>query len=339
MISKRAALILFLLLTQLLIGQSLAGRVTDAKTGEPLEAVAIYFDNTTLGTTTNSEGYFSITYNNQIQSTLVISYLGYEKVYVSDYRNKTELNIQLKEATNALETVYIDYDDGLTRKQKLKIFKREFLGGSTFAKSCKIVNEEDLYLKYDRVEKVLVASANKPVVIENKGLKYRINYEIIDFEVAFSYLNLQTTDYALNTVVFSGTTFFEDLNTKNKKRFNTNRETAYFGSVQHFLRSLYQQDLAAENYEIYYGSFKTNPWKWFKVQQVKESELKKISLAEKVTILYNRDKQSELQLMVDGFYVDQYGNYSPIQGVLFSGAMGQQRFGDLLPTNYQPEGL
>ncbi len=36
----------------------------------------------------------------------------------------------------------------------------------------------------------------------------------------------------------------------------------------------------------------------------------------------------------DEFFVDAYGNYTPIIGVYFSGAMGGQRVGDTLPSDY-----
>ncbi|MDC0006563.1 hypothetical protein OAE07_01160 [Winogradskyella sp.] len=59
-----------------------------------------------------------------------------------------------------------------------------------------------------------------------------------------------------------------------------------------------------------------------------------MKLKTKVSILYNKDLQSELQLEVDEFIVDFYGNYTPIVGVYFSGNMGSQRVGDTLPSDY-----
>ena len=69
------------------VAQILRGKVLDSKTKKPIETASIYFDNTTIGTTTDENGSFSITYNDAVQSTLVISYLGYEKVFISDYQS------------------------------------------------------------------------------------------------------------------------------------------------------------------------------------------------------------------------------------------------------------
>ena len=336
MTSRELLSFCFSLIFAALFSQTITGVITEAATGKPLESVAVYFDNTTLGTTTNSEGFFSIDYTDAIQTTLVISYLGFEKMYISNYRNREDLSIQLKEEANTLETVYLDYDDGLTRQQKLQIFRREFLGRSPFGKSCKILNESAIYLKYDKVEQVLTVSASEPILVENKALKYKISYEVVQFETVFRYINLETTDYTPESVIFLGTTFYKDLNDKQRKGVLKKRKTAYFGSVQHFMRSLYNKELTMNQFEIYHKGFKGDPWEWFTVQSIKNSDLRKVTLSAKVSILYGRE-QSELMLNIPEFYVDRYGNYSPIKGVLFSGSMGQRRVGDILPTNYQPQ--
>ncbi len=94
--------LVFLLLPYLSFSQILKGKVLDAATNQPIETVAVYFDNTTIGTSTNEKGEFAITYTDAIQSTLVISYLGYEKVLISDYRTRNNIIIELVEANVAL---------------------------------------------------------------------------------------------------------------------------------------------------------------------------------------------------------------------------------------------
>ena len=116
----------FLLFPIICLSQTLTGTILDASTNKPLETVAVYFDNTTIGTTTDVEGQFSISYSDAIQSPLVISYLGYEKEVISDYRTKKNILIKLKPTDVSLDEVFIDFDDGLTRKQKLKLFRKEF---------------------------------------------------------------------------------------------------------------------------------------------------------------------------------------------------------------------
>lgn len=316
------------------ISQTFSGRVIDKVTQQAIETAAVYFDNTTIGTTTNKKGEFTITYSDAVQSTLVISYLGYEKVLIYDYRSKNDITIELVEAANTLDEVYLDYDDGLTRRQKLRLFRKEFLGTSNFAKSCKILNEDDLILRYDKHNKILSASAKTPVKVKNKVLQYEIAYDIIDFEVEFRYVDIKTRTFTINSVTYFGTSFYKDLDNSNSKKVIENRENTYKGSVQHFMRSLFNKSLRKDGYWIFYDKFRVEEWSYFTVESITDSDLKKVKLKDKVSVLYNKEIQSEFQLEIDEFFVDTYGNYSPIIGVYFSGAMGSQRVGDTLPLDY-----
>ena len=212
-------------------GQTISGYVYDAVTNEPLESVAVYFDNTTVGTTTNSEGYFTLDYTAVIRSTLVYSYLGYTIQYDEDYRSKTQVKIKLKVNVNQLDAVVIEYDDGLTRQQKLRLFRREFLGRSLSAKSCKIVNEEDLILRYDKDNRLLSATATKPLVLWNNYLRYKVLYDLMEFQATFKYADIADEYFSTDTVIFVGTSFFKDLNKTYKQRSERRRNKVYLGSV------------------------------------------------------------------------------------------------------------
>ena len=330
---NKASIIAFIL-PLFCISQTLTGRVLDKFTQQPIETVSVYFDNTTIGTTTNDKGEFSINYTDAVQSTLVISYLGYNKVLISDFRSKNNVVVELVEADNALDEVYLEYDDGLTRRQKLRLFRKEFLGTSKFGKSCKILNENDLILKYDKHKKDLYASCKVPLKVLNKSLQYEISYDLIDFEVNFKYANLKTREFTVNSVVYFGTSFYKELEDFKKNKSIKNRKHAYSGSVQHFMRSLYNKNLKDEGYLIFYDGFVVNEWSYFTVEAVENTDFKKVSLKENVSILYDKDFQSELQLEIDEFFIDTYGNYAPIIGVYFSGVMGNQRVGDTLPLDY-----
>ncbi|WP_299115090.1 carboxypeptidase-like regulatory domain-containing protein [uncultured Winogradskyella sp.] len=316
------------------ISQTLTGRVIDKVTKQPLETVAVYFDNTTVGTTTDEKGEFSISYTEAIQSTLVISYLGYEKVLIPDFRTQNNITIEMVEANNELDEVLIAYDDGLTRKQKLRLFRKEFLGSSRFGKSCKILNESDIILNYNKQEKVLYASAKVPIIVKNKALQYEVNFDLKDFAIEFRYVDASVNEFVLKTVAFQGTTFYKNLKNADRKKTLKNRAKAYKGSIQHFMRSLYNENLKDENYSIYYRGFKVDEWTYFKIEKVKDSPYKKVVLIDKVSILYDKKFQSSLRVLVPEFFVNSYGYYLPILGIYFSGDMGNQRLGDMLPFDY-----
>lgn len=320
-------LLIFLTLPFLSVSQVLNGNVLDASTNQPIESVSIYFDNTTIGTTTNEKGEFTIAYTDAVQSTLVISYLGYEKIFVVDYRNRTNVTILLKEALNELDTVVIDANDGMSRAEKLRRFRKEFLGTSDNARSCKILNEKDLRFKYNKRTKTLMAWSNAPVLVKNNNLQYEISFDIIDFELVMIGWNS-------TSVVYTGTSFYKDLNKKGKKRIQKNREKAYTGSVLHFMRALYNKNLEDEGYIFGKKGFKVDPYDFFTIYNTDNLGYKTIALKEKLDIFYKGDMESSIQTTTPEFRVDKYGNYDPIPNVLFGGNMGSQRVGDALPLDF-----
>ncbi len=320
-------------------GQTLKGRVVDAQTNLPIETATVYFDNTTLGTTTNTKGEFSIDYNDAVQSVLVISFLGFEKQMIADYRTLSFLNIELKEQTDSLDEVIINTNDGLTRKQKLRQFRKEFLGTSTWAKSCKILNENDLILRYHKPTKTLTATSKNPVIVQNSKLQYEIAYDIIDFEIIYNYVDERNNVFNNKSVIYLGTSYYKPLLDRDKNRTQKNRLKAYNGSVQHFMRALYREQLEAYDYQIFFKGFMVNPWDYFKTSKHENPNIKQVVLEEQVTILYNKKAQSSLLATDTVFVVDQYGNYAPINKVLFVGDMGSQRIGDSLPFDYEPNSL
>ncbi|WP_353776975.1 carboxypeptidase-like regulatory domain-containing protein [Winogradskyella sp. 3972H.M.0a.05] len=328
----------FFFLVQISIAQNITGTVVDHKTGLPIESASIYFDNTTVGTTTDETGRFSIPYLDEIRSPLIISFLGYEDVIISDYNSGQEFKITLKEAFDKLDEVVINYDDGLTRKQKLRLFKKEFLGESQFGESCKILNEDDIILRYDAEKKVLYASVKRPLEIENNKLQYLVKYDLVEFELSFRYVNPNKNIFNTRSMYYTGTTFYKDLGNL-KKRTIKLRKKVYTGSVHHFMRSLYYNTLSEEKYQIFYKKRKIDKLEEaFEISDVEGAEWKKVKLLKNiVTILFDNKLQSNMEVKSDYFYIDKYGNHSPIPKVFFGGDMASLRLGDALPLDYKPE--
>lgn len=327
--TSKITFVLLILSSLITYAQTLKGTVLDAKTKQPLETVSVYFDNTTIGTTTNAKGEFSIDYTDAVQSTLVISFLGYDKQYISNFRDKTTVIIELNEAAEQLDEVVIDADDGMSRAVKLRWFRKEFLGQSVYGKSCKILNEKDLRFRYNKKTNTLIAWSNTPVLVRNKSLKYDISFDIIEFELVIG-------NWSSASVTYSGTTFFKDIDTKGKKKTSKNRAEAYRGSVQHFMRALYNKKFKEEGYIFGVKGFKVDPFKFFKISNADENNIKTITLIDKLDIFYEDASESVIQTSETNiFRVDEFGNYEEIPNVLFGGDMGNQRVGDLLPLNYK----
>ncbi|WP_299223042.1 carboxypeptidase-like regulatory domain-containing protein [uncultured Psychroserpens sp.] len=324
-----------ILFTYVLAAQSIKGVVLDFKTNEPIETASVYFDNTTIGTTTNANGEFEIELRAGITSSLIISYLGYEKMILESYESSKFYKVLLTEATNVLDEVVISYDDGMSRKQKLKHFRREFLGFSKHSKSCKILNEDDIILKYDKERMRLTASAIAPLKVKNNSLQYIIYFDIIDFVIQFGYELVTNNKHSVKIVAYTGTTFYESIEDIDRKTVQRRNEV-FKGSILHFMRALSKKRLEEEGFDIYRKQLRVEPYDYFNVKALDKQEgYVSVKLLKKVDILYNKKYRSVIQSNVDKFIINPYGSHSPLTKVLFGGVMGNQRVGDLLPIDYE----
>ena len=82
----------------------LSGRVTDAQTGEPLAGASIYNPQRRLGTTSNANGYYTLTLPNNVDFELVFSYVGYaSKTHQLKLYGNRQMNVALEPGTTLQE--------------------------------------------------------------------------------------------------------------------------------------------------------------------------------------------------------------------------------------------
>ena len=79
-----------------------SGTVTDAETGDPLPGVNIVVQGTTIGTTTDMDGNYSL--EAPADATLVFSFVGYQEQTI-DVNGRQEINVALEQAVTELEEV------------------------------------------------------------------------------------------------------------------------------------------------------------------------------------------------------------------------------------------
>lgn len=94
----------------------LKGRVTNEQ-GEPLQGAAIQVKGTNAGTTSDSQGNFSLSVQQGTPLTLVISFISYETLEVV-VKNQTQINVVLKASFSSSEQVVI-VGYGSTKKKEL----------------------------------------------------------------------------------------------------------------------------------------------------------------------------------------------------------------------------
>jgi ferric enterobactin receptor len=107
---------------------TLTGTIRDKSTGEALPSASIYVKGSTIGTTTNTDGYFTFLKVPSDTSTLIVQYIGYEKteVFLTPKTVKKnfliEISPQLQSLQNVTVTAYRD-DIVFARKAEVSTIK------------------------------------------------------------------------------------------------------------------------------------------------------------------------------------------------------------------------
>ena len=221
------------------------GVVKDAETNETLPFASVFLANTTFGTVSNEKGEFSIDVKNAGSYDLIVKFAGYA-TYARSFQifepQEIELEIQLTVETRFIGGVTVTAKKDEEWRRNLESFKKGFLGSSSFAEQCKILNEDKIDFYYDAENNVFEAFAKEPLIIENKALGYRIKYILEEYKV----FNRE------RYMRFYGFPVFEELKEgkEPRKRWLKNREMAYYGSTDHFFSALFNNSLKEEGYKV-----------------------------------------------------------------------------------------
>lgn len=90
---------LFMMMQTAFAQQTITGKVTNASNGNPLIGVTVQVKGKVIGTTTSSDGNFSVTINDVPPFTLIFSSIGFSAQEIVVENAATPLNIQLQEQT------------------------------------------------------------------------------------------------------------------------------------------------------------------------------------------------------------------------------------------------
>lgn len=306
-------------------GQNIKGYVLDEITKEPLISASVYFNNTTLGVITNNKGYFEIE-KPKIKTELVISFLGYKDKIIKEFNEEKINNFLMIIKSNELDEVIIYYNDPLTREQKLRMFRKDFLGNIK-NKKCKIENENDLILRYNSRNKTLKVRSKKPIIIFNDYLGYKLEFSLIQFLTEYK-------GFGGKKVSYYGTTKFSTLT--QKKKYIKRRKKTYLGSTLHFMRSIYTNSLKLNKFGFIKKRMIVNAKSLIEIKVIEKIAHIKTK-TDTLSIVYyknKRNKQSKIIIESREFIIDEYGNYSSNPQILFSGEMGSQKTCQMLPLNY-----
>lgn len=224
---------------------TIEGRVIDAADNKPLMFANVFISNTTKGQQTDDKGRFKLTNVPSGTIDLVISYVGYQTFSLqlkADTLKKTLLIMLSADAIELQGVTIKRIRDGY--KKYFPIFEEGFIGKTDFSKKCKLKNPKTLTFSMNNDDSELIIRAEEPLEIENKMLGYVVKYQLEEFRYNFSE----------HYISYWGYPFFEEMLTKSdrrRKQWIENRNKAYYGSSQHFLKALTDQKLTQEGYVMH----------------------------------------------------------------------------------------
>ncbi|PKP34700.1 MAG: hypothetical protein CVU00_05600 [Bacteroidetes bacterium HGW-Bacteroidetes-17] len=394
-VMMRLIYVLFFLPAIVFGQQNITGIVSDAKTKHAIPLATVYINGTTVGTTTDNEGAFSISVTS-IPCQIVISHIGYEpKVLSVENLNETHKKVELFQRLVQMDEVNVKGKN--LRAKNIDEFKMWFLGFDYWGKNAILLNDEVLSFSRDRKKwgmKIipeiqdgksiflsdkswvsgdvewakdsseifmnrainLKASAKEPLTVNLPLLGYTLQIELVDFIVQYASENggLQTS--------FLGYYYFIPYKTereKDLKKFEKNRQKAYFNSSQHFCRSLYDKKLQESGYQLFEQIIdsisKQKLYKEFIIDEylnyIENDELQIKGLNNKHFYLfyYGNSKgepkdlttqkpwvpiQSEIYFLSDTCLIRSNG-IIPNNSIVFSGAISEKKVGSMLPEDYK----
>lgn len=219
------------------------GIVRDSLTQKPLPFASVFLANTTLGGTTNEQGQFVLANVPPGTYDIVASYVGYRlaKQPLAVGTTPQQLTLTLAPETNQLAEVVVRARRHTNRPADYQRFAQLLLGRTSFSQQCRIRNPQAVVVDYETKTKQLTASTIDFLEIENQALGYRLKYYGLHF----------AADFTHQVVQFYGQPVFEELtphNAHQRQRWAANRATAYHGSLTHFLKSVFDNQVATEGF-------------------------------------------------------------------------------------------
>ncbi len=248
----------------------ISGKVIDKETNEPIPNAQVYISGTTYGTTTDLKGEYQIKNVPPGIHDLVVSMISFKteiKAIAMRADKHMEVNFKLGQQPIEMGEIVVESERPENWDRNLRTFKEKFLGTTIYAEDCEIENE--LRLDFELTEGKLIARADRPLVINNNSLGYKIYCDIIAFVY---YIENTETKYTIMTRYVDMET--DDPN--QKQQWEKNRESAYLGSIRHFLKSMKKGTYKNDGYQVYHAkpaSQRINPIKleWF-VGEIGEDE-------------------------------------------------------------------
>jgi hypothetical protein len=333
----------------------ITGTVREKESNAPLQFVNVFLSSSTTGTTTGEDGAFRFVVPQQGKYELVASFIGYQSFKRTVFLEKDStlrFNILLPQQATELAGIVVVADSS-ARKKNLKEFKRLFVGESSNASSCEIVNPESIYVYLDRATQVLSGFSRSPIIIDNMALGYRIHYALERFE--FNYLQ--------QTISYLGTPRFEELTPRSNSQLNhwkKNRKRTYEGSLNNLLRDIVTNTLQEHGWDVTAQSpLRPSEASIHGRELMAAHNPHQMNFRGRLLVTFTRENDprvapsfkkniatgstgsgqySEVEITQTPLILFDNGYFEPQTAVVLGGYLGwSQRISELLPLGYRPQ--
>jgi hypothetical protein len=218
----------------------LRGVVVDETSRLPLNKATVFINGTSAGTTTNEAGEFILGIPNGRH--ILIGFSPGFETYGKFINSNDTLNnviISLKKTPLKSDSEVYQINEW---QQWGEYFLINFLGSNESTRDCRIKNTRAIHFQVSKETGDISATADEPLIIENKALGYTIIYKLESFHSNFKTLLINYTGYAL----------FQPMNgnTTQQREWEKRRRMIYYGSIMHFMRSVYRNEIEKQGFEI-----------------------------------------------------------------------------------------
>jgi len=337
---------------------TVTGKIIDGDTKLPLQAASVFAQNTTLGTATDEGGNFKLQLPNGGYD-LVVTFTGYQtetkRISTGDNNIVIEIKQKQKEMQDVVVKATFEVADGWEKYGEF--FLENFIGKTANSKLCTIKNKEVLKFYFYKRKNRLKILATAPLEIVNDALGYTIKYTLDSF----------THEYNTQVSQYTGYPLFEEMKPASEEQKNAwaaARQTAYKGSILHFMRSLYHKKLKEDGFEIqflinfndketaiqvkdFYGGMNYNMDDSTNTVDVfpNQKDVAVLYKEEAPAALYleaNPDAPPKFELSVlsfltkDPLSIEQNGFYYNQDDITINSYWAWEKVGDMLPYDYMP---
>ena len=310
---------------------TIKGVVVDAKTKEPIPYCNVYISQTLIGTYTDHDGRFSLVLD-RISGPLVISSVGYD-TYSKNLSNESiDLHVELVPSLQELDNIEVVTQRDKSWEKRLKEFEEVILGETTFSKQCEILNP--WVISFIGRGKKFAAKADAPIKITNSALGFNVEMVLKKFVKTPSFNEYQ------------GLFRFDQIQPqteKQKSSWEKGRQTAYHGSINHFLKCLAEESLEASGFYLEDYTLNGNASGQFEMANFLEVEqlndLYKLKIKRPFVVNYELELTSGLQrTLLSGLqkeiWFDSKGILVDPSSLKISGYMASEGISTLLPFEY-----